>query len=158
MANYETDKDNRQNGMETSGSGSKDFLLGAIIGGLVGAATALFLAPKSGKEIRTELNAQAGSLKGKTSQLYDVAKVKSTELAEVAKVKSSSIGQVVSKQSNDIMNKVKSIKPSKTSDEGYIDLEVEGDFSPLLSNDKELQKKLEETKRAFDETEAQLNH
>lgn len=155
MANYETDKDNRQNVNETSGS--KEFLLGAIIGGLVGAATALFLAPKSGKEIRTELNTQAGNLKGKTSQLYDVAKVKSTELAEVAKVKSSSIGQVVSKQSNDIMNKVKSIKPAKTGDEVYVDLEDEDDFSPILSDDKELQRKLEETKRAFDETESQLN-
>lgn len=156
MANYETDNDNRQNGIETSGS--KEFLLGAIIGGLVGAATALFLAPKSGKEIRTELNAQAGNLKGKTSQLYDVAKVKSTEFAEVAKVKSSSIGQVVTKQSNDIMNKVKLVKPAKTSDEGYVELEDGDEFSPVLSNDLELQKKLEETKRAFDETEAQLNH
>lgn len=155
MANYETDKDNRQNVNETSGS--KEFLLGAIIGGLVGAATALFLAPKSGKEIRTELNTQAGNLKGKTSQFYDVAKVKSTELAEVAKVKSSSIGQVVSKQSNDIMNKVKSIKPAKTGDEVNVELEDEDDFSPILSDDKELQRKLEETKRAFDETESQLN-
>ncbi|MGV3487537.1 MAG: YtxH domain-containing protein [Tuberibacillus sp.] len=28
------------------------FILGAVIGGLVGAATALLLAPKSGKELR----------------------------------------------------------------------------------------------------------
>jgi hypothetical protein len=72
-------------------------------------------------------------------------------------VKSSSIGQVVSKQSNDIMNKVKSIKPAKTGDEVNVELEDEDDFSPILSDDKELQRKLEETKRAFDETESQLN-
>lgn len=148
MVNHETEKDNRQNVNETSGS--KEFLLGAIIGGLVGAATALFLAPKSGKEIRTELNTQAESLKGKTSQLYDVAKTKSAELAEVAKVKSSSIGQAVTKQSN-----VKSIQPVNDSEE---DIVYEDDFSPVLSDDKELQRKLEETKRAFDETESQLNH
>jgi gas vesicle protein len=153
MVNHETEKDNRQNVNETSGS--KEFLLGAIIGGLVGAATALFLAPKSGKEIRTELNTQAESLKGKTSQLYDVAKTKSAELAEVAKVKSSSIGQAVTKQSNDIMSKVKSIQPVNDSEE---DIVYEDDFSPVLSDDKELQRKLEETKRAFDETESQLNH
>ena len=41
MANYEADKDNRQNGIETSGSGSKDFLLGAIIGGLAEATAIL---------------------------------------------------------------------------------------------------------------------
>lgn len=153
MVNHDTEKENRQNVNETSGS--KEFLMGAIIGGLVGAATALFLAPKSGKEMRTELNMQAESLKGKTSQLYDVAKTKSTELAEVAKIKSSSIGQAVSKQSNDMMSKVKLIKPETESE---ADVVYEDDFSPVLSDDKELQRKLEETKRAFDETESQLNH
>lgn len=153
MVNHETEKENRQNVNETSGS--KEFLMGAIIGGLVGAATALFLAPKSGKEIRTDLNTQAENLKGKTSQLYDVAKTKSTELAEVAKVKSSSIGQAVTKQSSDIMSKVKLVKPANDSVE---DVVYEEDFSPVLSDDKELQRKLEETKRAFDETESQLNH
>ncbi|AYA77409.1 YtxH domain-containing protein [Bacillus sp. Y1] len=153
MVNHETEKEDRQNVNETSGS--KEFLMGAIIGGLVGAATALFLAPKSGKEMRTEINTQAENLKGKTSQLYDVAKTKSTELAEVAKLKSSSIGQAVSKQSNDIMSKVKSVKPVNDSE---ADVVYEDDFSPVLSDDKELQKKLEETKRAFDETESQLNH
>lgn len=153
MVNHETEKEDRQNVNETSGS--KEFLMGAIIGGLVGAATALFLAPKSGKEMRTEINTQAENLKGKTSLLYDVAKTKSTELAEVAKLKSSSIGQAVSKQSNDIMSKVKSVKPVNDSE---ADVVYEDDFSPVLSDDKELQKKLEETKRAFDETESQLNH
>lgn len=153
MVNHETEKEDRQNVNETSGS--KEFLMGAIIGGLVGAATALFLAPKSGKEMRTEINTQAENLKGKTSQLYDVAKTKSTELAEVAKLKSSSIGQAVSKQSNDIMSKVKSVKPVNDSE---ADIVYEDDFSPELSDDKELQRKLKETKRAFDETESQLNH
>ncbi|WP_391558785.1 YtxH domain-containing protein [Robertmurraya sp.] len=153
MVNHETEKEDRQNVNETPGS--KEFLMGAIIGGLVGAATALFLAPKSGKEMRTEINTQAENLKGKTSQLYDVAKTKSTELAEVAKLKSSSIGQAVSKQSNDIMSKVKSVKPVNDSE---ADVVYEDDFSPVLSDDKELQRKLEETKRAFDETESQLNH
>jgi len=153
MVNHEAEKENRQNVNETSGS--KEFLMGAIIGGLVGAATALFLAPKSGQEMRNEINTQAGNLKGKTSQLYDVAKTKSIELAEVAKVKSSSIGQAVSKQSTDMMSKVKSVKPVQDSE---ADVVYEDDFSPVLSDDKELQKKLEETKRAFDETESQLNH
>lgn len=155
MVKHDTEKDNRQ--IESETSGSKDFLFGAIIGGLVGAATALFLAPKSGKEIRTDLNTHADLLKGKTSQLYDVAKGKGTELAEVAKVKTSSIGQAVSKQSNEIMSKVKVNKPVKTEDESTGELVYEDEFSPVLSDDKELQRKLEETKRAFDETESQFN-
>jgi len=157
MVNYDSTKDNQQ--CKNENTGSKEFLLGAIIGGLVGAATALFLAPKSGKEIRNDINIQAENLKGKTSQLYDVAKVKGTELAEVAKEKSSTIGQAVTKQSNELLGKVKMIKPSKADEVHEEDALVnEDDFSPVLSDDKELQRKLEETKKAFDETESQLNY
>lgn len=49
---------------EESGSGS--FLAGALIGVVIGAAAALFLAPKSGKELRGDLNTQVSSLKEKT--------------------------------------------------------------------------------------------
>nr|WP_154706042.1 YtxH domain-containing protein [Planococcus salinarum] len=49
---------------EESGSGS--FLMGALVGVVIGAAAALFLAPKSGKEFRGELNTQVSSLKEKT--------------------------------------------------------------------------------------------
>jgi gas vesicle protein len=55
-----------QNKSEDS-SGS--FLLGALIGGLVGAAAAIFLAPKTGKELRNTLNNQAGTLKERTVSL-----------------------------------------------------------------------------------------
>jgi gas vesicle protein len=53
---------------------SSSFLLGALIGGLVGAAAAIFLAPKSGKELRSTLNNQAGTLKEKTVQLMNKTK------------------------------------------------------------------------------------
>lgn len=49
---------------EESGSGS--FLAGALVGVVIGAAAALFLAPKSGKEFRGDLNTQVTSLKEKT--------------------------------------------------------------------------------------------
>lgn len=50
---------------------SSSFLLGILIGGLVGAGTALALAPKSGKEIRSKINNQASTLKEKTVQLKE---------------------------------------------------------------------------------------
>ena len=53
---------------------SSSFLLGALIGGLVGAGAAIFLAPKSGKELRSTLNNQAGTLKEKTVQLMNKTK------------------------------------------------------------------------------------
>src|SRR3954453_19321867 len=60
---------------------SSSFLLGALIGGLVGAAAAIFLAPKSGKDLRSTLNNQAGTLKEKTVQLINKTK-SSDEIVE----------------------------------------------------------------------------
>ena len=34
---------------------AKDFLIGTLVGGIVGSLTALLLAPKSGKELRGDL-------------------------------------------------------------------------------------------------------
>lgn len=137
---------------------AKDFLIGALVGGIVGAATALFLAPKSGKEMRSDLNIQAQALKEKTGQFAETAKVKGVELVETAKEKSTTIGQTVSKQSSEIINKVKSLKPSKgaveqTEEEG---LTEESNFD-ASANAEDIQRKLEETKKAFDETESLLN-
>lgn len=126
---------------------TKDFLIGALIGAIAGAATALFLAPKSGKEMRNELNSQAIALKEKTIQLKDVALAKGNEVKEVAKEKTQSISQAVSKQSNEIINKVKNFKTT-----GEEVVEQEG-----AVEQEDIQKKLEETKKAFDETEMLLN-
>jgi gas vesicle protein len=64
-------RETNQNKREDS---SSSFLLGALIGGLVGAAAAIFLAPKSGKDLRSTLNNQAGTLKEKTVQLINKTK------------------------------------------------------------------------------------
>lgn len=47
-------------------SGSGGFLAGALVGVVIGAAAALFLAPKSGKEFRGDLNNQVSTLKEKS--------------------------------------------------------------------------------------------
>ncbi|MFE8703396.1 YtxH domain-containing protein [Cytobacillus sp. FJAT-54145] len=129
---------------------SKDFLIGALIGGIVGAVSALVFAPKSGKEIRNDLNLQATSLKERTDKLRENAKVKSTELTEVAKEKTSNIGSMVSKQSSELLNKV---RVGKLSEELY---EEEANRT-APKNVEDLKRKLEETKQAFDETESRLN-
>lgn len=67
---YEMRETKQQNKSDSSSS----FLLGAFIGGLVGAAAAIFLAPKSGRELRSTLNTQAGTLKEKTVQLMNKTK------------------------------------------------------------------------------------
>ena len=72
---------NERNSYESSqnkGDGSinaKDFIIGTLIGGIVGSLTALLLAPKSGKELRGDINNQAHLLKEKSEQLRDTAVV-----------------------------------------------------------------------------------
>lgn len=68
------DYESRELNQNKSEDSSSSFLLGALIGGLVGAAAAIFLAPKSGKEIRSTINNQAGTLKEKTVQLMNKTK------------------------------------------------------------------------------------
>ncbi len=96
-----TNEKNNQN----SNIDTKDFLIGTLIGGIVGATTALLLAPKSGKELRTDLNDQAIQLKDKSS-----------EVATMAKEKSSTLAQSVSTQTSQAANKVKEFSNNVKSD------------------------------------------
>lgn len=77
---------------EDSGAGS--FLLGAIVGGVIGAAAALFLAPKTGKEMRDDLSTQAVHLKDKGIEISSAAKGKATEFTTVAKDKATEFTSV----------------------------------------------------------------
>lgn len=103
---------------EESGVGS--FLVGALIGGVVGAATALFLAPKTGKEMRDEFSTQAIQIKDKSIELSaiakdkaqeygTVAKDKATEFADIAKGKTDDLTKTIQKQSAIVADKVKSV-------------------------------------------------
>lgn len=82
----------------------KDFIIGVLIGGIIGAATALLLAPKSGTELRGNLSTQAGQLKEKTMDLSSSAKEKTTQLSKQ-----------IQEQSGQLVDKVKAIKPAASS-------------------------------------------
>lgn len=172
---------------EKSSRSSKDFVVGAIIGSVVGAATALFMAPKPGKELRNDLNVQAKSLTEKTEKLRQTAMEKGSDLmekgsglAETAKEKTKPVADMVTTKSTDILNKVKGLKQSQedpnvkntgndTSDLGDSDgstgynkapvakVEVKNDTTTANTNTtgnaNAAKMKLDETKKAFDETE-----
>jgi gas vesicle protein len=131
---------------------AKDFLIGSLIGGIVGAATALFLAPKSGKELRDDLNTHAGTLKEKSSQWRETAMERGNDLAAAAKEKTSGITKTVQEQSNNIVSKVKS-RSNNEGIEGEEQLPVETEQNEA----QELNQRLEETKKAFDETEQSIH-
>jgi gas vesicle protein len=52
-----------------------EFLTGFVLGGIVGAATALLLAPASGEETRDQIRARSGELKNRGEALGDEAKM-----------------------------------------------------------------------------------
>lgn len=143
-------------------SNSRDFVTGAIVGGLAGALAALLLAPKSGKELRGNLNEQTSTLKSK-----------GIDLASVAREKASGLKETVSQQSSTLVTKVKDMKNQQNSgtvstEEGFA---AEGELQDVptsmaetstmnnthTATGEEIQKKLEETQKAFDETESKLN-
>nr|WP_263325398.1 YtxH domain-containing protein [Neobacillus sp. Marseille-Q6967] len=118
---------------ETSGSRNSDstgsFVLGVLLGGLAGAAAAFLLSPKSGKEIRSTLNTQAGTLKEKTVQIRDTVLNKAktaNENPEESPINYISLNDVPAKANP---------KPEKPLDET------------------DIRKKLEEAKKAFEEEE-----
>ncbi|MDF2854444.1 MAG: YtxH protein [Neobacillus sp.] len=73
----------KENGQRHNEDSTSSFLLGAIIGGVIGAAAAMLLAPKSGQEIRSTINNQAETIKEKTIQLMNKKKEADDLLEEV---------------------------------------------------------------------------
>ena len=63
----------------------KNFVIGTIVGGIVGAVAATLYAPKSGADLRVDLASQAGVLKDKGLELSSVAKEKTVQLSSQLK-------------------------------------------------------------------------
>jgi gas vesicle protein len=145
---------------------SKNFITGAVIGGVVGAAAALLLAPKAGKEIRSGLNNQMNNLLEKTTQLSDDVFEKSNGLAAATKEKTVLLSKAVVQQSKEIVNKAKglssdSIDEQEESETSYIPINntaskintPKDDVHTSADQETDIMKKLEEAQRAFDEAE-----
>lgn len=60
----------------------KQFLIGAAVGGVLGAVAALLLAPKSGKELRADIANQAQAVSEKTQQVAGTISQKTQEVAK----------------------------------------------------------------------------
>ena len=147
---YESVQDQSNNHINT-----KDFLIGTLVGGIVGALTALFLAPKSGKELRGDINDQAYLIREKTENLRETAIEKSSEITSTVKDKTSALSKKVSEQSQGLVNKVKGIKVGVEDEQSEGENAIDQLFETDVNSD--IQQKLEETKKAFDETESKIN-
>ncbi|OXS59411.1 gas vesicle protein [Bacillus sp. V-88] len=138
---------------------SKDFMIGTLIGGIVGAAAALLMAPKSGKDLRNDINEKTVVLKEKTGQWKDTAVEKSNELAAVAKEKSSALTKSVQEQSNNVVGKLKTYRSNNNElQETNEELQAVSAVGTTPADETDdVNQKLEETKKAFDETEKTYN-
>lgn len=103
----------------------KDFVIGALVGGIVGAAAGLLLAPKSGKDLRSDVAVQAVNLKDKSADFSTTAKDKTVQLSKQ-----------IQEQSTQLVEKVKILKSAKAPtvfDDGTVSFEGEEpleDFIP----------------------------
>jgi gas vesicle protein len=155
---YETRETNQDKNEESS----NNFLLGALLGGMVGAAAALLFAPKTGKELRYKLNSQAGSLKGKTAHLRENVKIKSDEIVS----KTSSLTQSFVQQSTDLLiknkNKAGTINEKREEPEvNYIPIgsPVDNDKPKGISLDSsDIRRKLDEANKALEEEENKVKY
>ncbi|MGN8645834.1 YtxH domain-containing protein [Gracilibacillus sp. HCP3S3_G5_1] len=115
---------------------SKDFLIGSLIGGIVGASLALIFAPKSGKELRSDLNQGAHYVKDRANEWKDVAYEKGSDWSNYAKEQSQQLGQAVSEKSQDLTNKLK---------------ETSATIQEKISKDEDPEKAAEEVAQAIEE-------
>ncbi|MEH6941759.1 YtxH domain-containing protein [Bacillus sp. JJ722] len=138
-------RDSAKNDYNRDSINSKDFMIGALIGGIVGAATALFLAPKSGKELRYDLNDGAKYLSLQTEKLRKTAIEKGAELTEAAKAKTGSLGETVSKQTVALKENVKKLQRKEA---------PQSVNTPV--DEYQVKQKLEEAENALTETENKL--
>ncbi|MBB3907026.1 YtxH domain-containing protein [Anoxybacteroides rupiense] len=124
------------------GKNNGSFLLGAIVGGVVGAATALFFTSDKGKKWVAEINV--------TGNLEPI-KTKATEWLEIAKEKTKEVAKRVpaAKDTESNMN--------EQENEG-IELETEAIRIPVDNNKEAIDRLLKETEQALSDAEQKKQH
>lgn len=70
--------------MGDKGMSGKDFFIGAVVGGIIGASTALLLAPKSGRETREDLSRNFETAKGVVLEKSDQFSRQANEVKDKA--------------------------------------------------------------------------
>jgi gas vesicle protein len=144
---YEARETSQSRNDESSGS----FLLGAVVGGVIGAAAALLFSTKTGKELRD-------SASGRKESILD--------LTDTVKSKTISLSQGLAQQSTGLFNKVKGKSPVQDSDEQesettYISIQShsrdsENRKATGSKTSDEIKRKLAEAQKAFDEEESRV--
>ena len=102
---------------ERDGSDFGTFISGFFIGGIVGAAVALLLAPQSGEETRMMIHEKGIEIKEQVQQTAADARAKAEKLALEAKSKAEALqkrGQVILEESKARIEQSKKRKSTKS--------------------------------------------
>jgi gas vesicle protein len=81
---------------------------GALIGGLIGAAAALLMAPKSGRELRADLSDRYTDVSDRTKKVLADVSIKTQEVAQTVGSKTSEVARTMSDHATGIMDKTRS--------------------------------------------------
>jgi gas vesicle protein len=87
----------------------KDFLMGAVVGGLLGAMAALLLAPKSGRELRQDITEQYGTISEKTQQIANTVSEKTQQIASTVGEKTVNIAKTATTHTTEWVDKAKDV-------------------------------------------------
>jgi len=83
---------------------TKGLLLGFIAGSVIGAVTALLLAPKSGKELRVDIKKKTDELKGAAQNQLLKAKARAEELVSEGKKRSEEVISAAKRRAGDLIS------------------------------------------------------
>jgi gas vesicle protein len=79
-----------------------NFLIGFVVGGLIGAAAALLLAPQSGEETRALIKEKSIELRDKAVETAEDARVRAEEALEVAQARAKAAYEEVQLRAADL--------------------------------------------------------
>ena len=86
-------------------SKSDDFIVGLIVGGLLGAVIGILYAPKPGKETREEIGKKADEMLAKAKEEYDIAVAKSRKVYEATVARLKTLEETAKEKAEEVEEK-----------------------------------------------------
>lgn len=86
---------------------ARDFMVGMLIGGMIGAAAALMYAPMAGTETRRLLKEKATEAAEKTTRMTEEARMRAAQLAEEARMRTSEMAHQAQSKVGELTGQVK---------------------------------------------------
>lgn len=99
--------------MSDNNMNGKDFLLGAVVGGVIGAITALLLAPKPGEELRADIKDTVNTVTAKTQEIAGQVSDRSQIIAKNVGIHTSEIVDKAKELAGTVVTEVKGWKEAR---------------------------------------------